>query len=77
MDPTRMCALFVGLPGVVVIGGGRSDGWSGAGHVESPSRATFREGRGSRVWSKDRRQVELLDRACFGRPAQLVWRKRR
>ena len=32
---------------------------------------------GSRAESQDRVAVELRDLACFGRPARLVWRKRR
>lgn len=29
------------------------------------------------VWIKDRRQVDLVDLAAFGRPARRVWHKRR
>ena len=29
------------------------------------------------MWVKDRVQVELVDLAAFGRPARLVWNKRR
>lgn len=32
---------------------------------------------GTRAESQDRMSVELRDLACFGRPARLVWRKRR
>ncbi len=32
---------------------------------------------GTRAESQDRMAVELRDLACFGRPARLVWRKRR
>ncbi|HSH59934.1 MAG TPA: ISL3 family transposase [Acidimicrobiales bacterium] len=34
-------------------------------------------GCGSRAESQDRMRVEIRDLACFGRPARLVWRKRR
>ena len=34
-------------------------------------------GCGARAESQDRMPVEVRDLACFGRPARLVWRKRR
>ena len=32
---------------------------------------------GTRAVAQDRMRVEIRDLACFGRPARLVWRKRR
>ena len=77
VDPTRMCALLVGLPAVTITG--IDTGLAGPirVHIETTATAAFCEGCGSRAWSKDRPIVELVDLACFGRPARLVWRKRR
>ncbi len=77
VDPTRMCALLVGLPAVTITG--IDTGLAGPirVHIETTATAAFCEGCGSRAWSKDRAIVELVDLACFGRPARLVWRKRR
>ena len=77
LDPTRMCALLVGLPGVIIVA---VEAWLTGPirvHVETVASAVFCEGCGSRAWVKDRRTVELIDLACFGRPVRLVWRKRR
>jgi transposase len=72
-----MCALLVGLPAVTITG--IDTGLAGPirVHIETTATAAFCEGCGSRAWSKDRPIVELVDLACFGRPARLVWRKRR
>ncbi len=42
---------------------------------QSASRSTVR--RVNRAESQDRMAVEVRDLACIGRPARLVWRKRR
>ena len=77
------CDLLVGLPGLHVVdvadGGDADDGGRGGGltvTVESPATAE-----GCRVWgviasSRGRRRVTLVDAPCFGRPVQVVWRKR-
>ena len=77
VDPTRMCALLVGLPAVTITG--IAAGLTGPirVYVETTATTAFCEGCGSRGWSKDRPVVELVDLACFGRPTRLVWRKRR
>ena len=77
LDPTRMCALLVGLPDVFIVA--VDAGLTGPirVHVETTATVAFCAGCGSRAWSKDRPVVELVDLACFGRPARLVWRKRR
>ena len=77
-DATRICELLVGLPEVRVLGVAADD---------AEGRLVVRvELRGERpgcaecgliAWVKDRRDVTLVDLPCFGRPARLVWRKRR
>lgn len=77
VDPTRMCALLVGLPAVTITGVDAGLAGPLRVHVETTATVAFCVGCGSRAWSKDRPVVELVDLACFGRPARLVWRKRR
>lgn len=72
-----MSALLVGLPGVRIVA---VEAWLTGPirvHVETADSAAFSAGCGSKAWVKDRRPVELVDLASFGRPARLVWRKRR
>lgn len=76
-DATRMCALLVGLPDVNVIGVADVEGQPLRVHVETNAFTVGCAGCGTRAWSKGRRQVELVDLAAFGRPAVLVWHKRR
>jgi hypothetical protein len=73
-DATRMCALLVGLPDVVVVGVGE---WPKllriviANEVDRPSccgRSAHRHGV---------REMVLVDLPVFGRPARLGWRKQR
>ena len=45
--------------------------------VESVADVAGCAGCGTRAESQDRMPVEIRDLACFGRPARLVWRKRR
>ena len=77
IDPTRMCALLVGLPDVVVIGVGEWPGWL---RIVIDAR---RLGRRAELLRRRRRmvtgvrEVELVDLPVFGRPARLVWRKQR
>jgi len=72
-----MCALLVGLPDVNVIGVADHDDQPLRVHVESAAGVVGCAGCGSRAWSKGRRPVVLVDLPAFGRPAQLVWHKRR
>ena len=46
-------------------------------HVETRAERPPCPGCGSAVWAKDQRSVELVDLPAFGRPARLVWHKRR
>jgi transposase len=76
-DPTRVCELLVGLPAVNVLGVDDEHDAPIVVHVETrevrPSCARC----SGVVVIKDRPTVELVDLPCFGRPARLVWRKRR
>jgi transposase len=72
-----MCALLVGLPDVNVIGVADVEGQPLRVHVETIVAVVGCAGCGSRAWSKGRRRVDLVDLPAFGRPAVLVWHKRR
>jgi len=76
-NATRMCALLVGLPDVAVIGVEDRPGEPIRVHVETTVEVEGCAGCGTRAWVKDRPSVELADLPAFGRPATLVWRKRR
>lgn len=74
-DATRMCALLVGLPDVVVVGVADWPLWlrvtitiDGERPVCSCGGAVHRHGV---------REVVLVDLPVFGRPTRLVWRKQR
>lgn len=78
-DPTRVCELLVGLgPGVEILGAmGQPNGplvvWVQTrldGPVACPACGVIAQ-------VKDRPKVELVDLCSFGRPARLMWRKRR
>ena len=45
--------------------------------IETTAETAGCVGCGTRAQSQDRMAVEIRDLACFGRPARLVWRKRR
>ena len=74
-NPTRMCELLVGLPEVTVLGV--------FARARQPVRVHVRKRRerpgcpacGVLAQVKDHHDVELVDLACFGRPARLVWKK--
>jgi len=73
-NPTRMCALLVGLSMVTVLGVGEWPGWLRvviATVGERPSCC------GRSVWRHGIREVVLVDLPVFGRPARLVWRNQR
>ncbi|MGA7272296.1 MAG: ISL3 family transposase [Acidimicrobiia bacterium] len=74
-DPIRMCELLVGLPDVNVLA--VEDTIPLKVHIElrDPSRCCPDCGE-TGDW-KERRRVELVDLAAFGRPARLVWHKHR
>ncbi len=77
VDPTRVCELLVGLGDVTVLGADDEPGGPVRVHVETRSGRPSCPGCAGLVWSKDQRPVELVDLAAFGRPARLVWHKRR
>jgi transposase len=76
-DATRMCALIVGLPEVRVFGVEDEPGVPLRVHVETSSAVAGCTACGTRAWLKDQRPVALVDLPAFGRPAVLVWHKRR
>lgn len=76
-NPTRMCELLVGLPDVHVTAvEDRPDGPIVV-HIEARLEQTWCTECGARAGVKERPVVELVDLACFGRPARLAWRKHR
>ncbi len=76
-NATRMCALLVGLPSIVVLGVVDEAGHPLRVHVETTAGAVGCPECGTRAWIKDRPEVALVDLPAFGRPAVLVWHKRR
>jgi transposase len=76
-NATRMCALLVGLPDVNVLAVDDQAGAPLRVHVETVEVVTGCAGCGTRAWVKDRPEVVLTDLPAFGRPAVLVWHKRR
>jgi len=73
-----MCALLVGLPDVHVLAVEDTDSSTPLRvHVETTTEIVGCSGCGTRARVKDRRSVALVDLAAFGRPAVLVWLKRR
>ena len=76
-NATRMCALLVGLPAIAVVGVEDDPGEALRVHVETTATVMGCAGCGTRAWLKDQRPVALVDLPAFGRPAVLVWHKRR
>lgn len=76
-DPTRMCELLVGLPDVNVLAA--TDEPDGPLVIDIEARVGVEWCRdcGCPARTKDRPVVELVDLACFGRPARLRWCKHR
>jgi transposase len=74
-DPTRMCALLVGLPDVDVLGVGDWPLWLRVVISARLTRPTCRCGSTSHRHGV--REVVLVDLPVFGGPARLVWRKQR
>jgi len=74
-DATRMCALLVGLPDVVVVGVGEWPQWLSITVTivgERPACVC-----GGAVHRHGIRKVVLVDLPAFGRPTRLAWRKQR
>ena len=76
-DPTRAIEWMIGLPDVRFLG--VDDGADGGAliHVETLPIAVGCPSCGVIAWVKDRARITLVDLPMFGRPARLVWHKRR
>jgi transposase len=74
-DPTRMCALFVGLPEVAVIGLYYRPGGPLMVHIEQTGERPWCHRCGGRSRVKDRDEVVFADLPVYGRPTRLVWHK--
>jgi hypothetical protein len=75
-EPTRAGELLVGLEDMAVLEVEEADSALRV-VVESKATVVGCVGCGTRARVKDRPEVPLGDLASFGRPAMLVWRKRR
>jgi hypothetical protein len=71
-DPTRMCELLVGLPGIRVISVGVRDNGVLEVHVETMGAPVGCPSCGVVAVPKERRGLELVDMLCFGRPVLRV-----
>jgi len=67
----------VGLGDVEVFGVGDDVGGPLRVHIRRRTSRPVCEGCGGPLWSDGERAVELVDLPAFGRPARLVWHKRR
>ena len=76
-DPRRMCELIVGLGDVEVLGVVDEQGASLRIHVRCRAPRPLCSGCGGSLWSNGERRVVLVDLPVLGRPAVLVWHKRR
>ena len=76
-DPTRVCELLVGLGDVEVLGVEDDAGARLRVHIRCRSTRPDCGVCGVRLWSHGERAVELATLPAFGRPARLVWHKRR
>ena len=76
-DPTRVCELLVGLGDVEVLGVDDEAGVPLRVHIRRRAPRPACERCGGPLWSDGERSVELVDLPAFGRPARLVWHKRR
>ena len=72
-----MCELLVGLPDVGVLGVDDEDGVPVRIHIETPDTRPGCPTCGVLAVAKDRTPVAFVDLPVFGRPASLVWHKRR
>ena len=76
-DPTRVCERLVGLGDVEVLGIDDEPGEPLRVHIRRRMSRPGCEVCGGLLWSNGEREVELVDLPAFGRPARLVWHKRR
>ena len=76
-DPTRVCELLVGLGDVEVLGVDDEAGMPLRVHIRRRAPRPGCGRCGGALWSDGERVVELVDLPAFGRPARLVWHKRR
>jgi len=76
-NPTHMCELIVGLGDVRVLGVVDEPDGPLVAHIGTRVRPPRCGGCGGVVWSKGTSAVRLVDLPAFGRPARLVWHKRR
>ena len=76
-DPTRALVWMIGLPDITFLGVEDGPGGIGKIHVETVARSMGCPSCGVPAQVKDRPRVELVDLPLQGRPARLVWRKRR
>ena len=74
-DPTRMCALLVGLPDVTIIGIGDWLHWLRIEVAAAQQRPVC--SCGTEADRHGVREVVLVDLPCFGRAKRLVARKQR
>ena len=74
-DPTRMCALLVGLPDVRVLGVDDRVGEPMVVCVEQAGSRPWCHSCGGPSRVKDRDEVLFADLPCFGRPVRLCWHK--
>jgi transposase len=76
-NATRACELLVGLPAVTILGVEDQPGQPIRVHIETAMPRPSCRDCSTVAWVKDRPTVELIDLACFGRPARLMWHKHR
>ena len=76
-DPTRVCELLVGLGDVEVLGVDDEAGLPLRVHIRRRAPRPDCSACGGLLWSNGERPVVLVDLPAFGRPARLVWHKRR
>ena len=75
-DGIGLAEVLLGLPGFRVLGVTEDDN-EVVISIESTVVRAFCQRCGVRAEPQDRMRVDIRDLACFGRPARLVWRKRR
>jgi transposase len=75
-DGTGLAEALLGLPGFRVLGVSETD-TEVVIELETTVEAVGCTSCGCRAESQDRMRVAIRDLACFGRPARLVWNKRR
>ncbi len=75
-DGIGMAEVLLGLSGFRVLDVGEHDA-EVVIRVETPAARAFCRSCGVRAEPQDRMRVDVRDLACFGRPARLVWSKRR